>query len=207
VPPDGPPVAALPDGIHPVPPDRIATVVTHLRMDRPSPPPPAPEIPLRLVARPDPDWYRDLFLRVGGTDWLWTSRLRMEEATLRAVLDDDAVEVRALEVDGRAEGLLELDFRRPGTCELAFFGLTAPVQGRGFGRSLMQAAIHHGFARDVPELTVHTCTFDSPVALPFYMRSGFVPVRQEVEIMPDPRRDGTLPPGAAPHVPIVAPQP
>jgi GNAT superfamily N-acetyltransferase len=192
----------LQPGFHPIPPGHVAAIVTHLRMDRPAAPPAAPELALPLVERPDPDWYRDLFRRVGGTDWLWTSRLRMDDDALRAVLHHPAVAIRVHEERGRAEGIVELDFRRPGTCELAFFGLTRGVQGRGLGRGMMRAALHHGFAR-APEMTVHTCTFDSPVALPFYIRSGFVPVRQEVEIMADPRADGTLPEDAAPHIPRI----
>ncbi|TFL18740.1 GNAT family N-acetyltransferase [Jannaschia formosa] len=193
----------LTDGFHPIPPGRVAAIVTHLRMDRPAAPPPAPDLPLRHVADPDPAWYRDLFTRVGALDWLWFSRLRMPEAELRAILRDPDVEVRVFEADGRAEGLVELDFRTPGTCELAFFGLAPALQGRGLGRAMMGAALHHGFARDIPEMTVHTCTFDSPVALPFYIREGFVPVRREVEVVPDPRLDGTLPEGAAAHVPRI----
>ncbi|PWJ16229.1 GNAT family N-acetyltransferase [Jannaschia seohaensis] len=193
----------LTDGFHPIPPGRVAAIVTHLRMDRPPAAPPAPELDLRHVPAPDPAWYRDLFTRVGAVDWLWFSRLRMSEAELRAILHDPDVEIRVLERDGRAEGLMELDFRTTGTCELAFFGLAPALQGQGLGRRMMQAALHHGFARGVPEMTVHTCTFDSPVALPFYMRSGFVPVRQEVEVVRDPRADGTLPPDAAPHIPRI----
>jgi GNAT superfamily N-acetyltransferase len=196
----------LADGVHDVPAGRVAMVVTHLRIDRGAKPPPGPDLPLRLVERPDPDWYRDLFRRVGGIDWLWTSRLRMPAEALRAVLHDSKVAVRVLEVDGRAEGLMELDFRAPGTCELAFFGLTRRMQGRGLGRRLMAAALHHGFA-GAPEITVHTCTLDSPAALPFYLRAGFVPVRRQVEVMPDPRLDGTLPPDAAPQSPTIFLQP
>lgn len=196
----------LEPGFHPVPPGHVATVVTHLRMARPEPPPGPPDAPLRLVERPEPGWYRDLFRRVGGQDWLWTSRLGMDDAALTAILHDPDVALRVLEVEGRAEGMVELDLRDPRRCELAFFGLTRAAQGRGHGRALMRSALHHGFAAR-PELVVHTCTLDSPVALPFYVRSGFVPVRQEVEIIADPRLDGTLPADAAPHIPTIVAQP
>ncbi|MEX0368657.1 MAG: GNAT family N-acetyltransferase, partial [Ruegeria sp.] len=45
---------------------------------------------------------------------------------------------------------------------------------------------------------------DHPRALDFYRRSGFTPVRQEVEVMADPRLNGVLPKDAAPHVPLFA---
>ena len=158
---------------------------------------------LTRVDAPRPGWYRDLFTRVGALDWLWFSRLQMDDATLDAILPDRDVEVHALEIAGRSEGLLELDFRDGQSCELAFLGLTPAAQGLGAGRAMMTAAITRAFARPIARLHVHTCTLDCPVALPFYIRSGFVPVRREVEVMDDPRLDGTLPPDAAPHVPII----
>ncbi|MCK0167546.1 GNAT family N-acetyltransferase [Jannaschia sp. S6380] len=193
-------------GFHDVPAGHVAAIVTHLRMDsRPSgttAPFPA-GVALEPVEAPDPDWYRDLFMRVGGRDWLWSSRLRMDRAELGRTLNHEGVEIFAPTVDGRAEGLLELDFRDDEACELAFFGLTSALQGSGVGRALMGAALDRAFARPITHLEVHTCTLDSPVALPFYLRAGFVPVRREVEIMPDPRLDGTLPTEAADHHPVL----
>ncbi|WP_179380166.1 GNAT family N-acetyltransferase [Jannaschia marina] len=193
-------------GFHPIPPGKVAAIVTHLEMVAPPPARDAtwPEgVTLRPVERPNADWYRDLFHRVGAQDWLWFSRLRMDDAALAAILHDPAVEVHAVERAGRAEGLLELDFRDDESCELAFFGLTPEVQGLGLGRAMMATAIARAFAKPIIRLHVHTCTFDSPVALPFYIRSGFRPIRREVEVVDDPRLDGTLPEEAAPHVPVI----
>lgn len=184
----------------------VAAVVTHLEMTGPpvAEPVPLPRgFALETVTAPEVDWYRDLFTRVGARDWLWFSRLQMDDAALAAIIGDASVEVHAVMIDGRAEGLLELDFRDGETCELAFFGLTPEAQGRGIGRAMMQVAIARAFARPIAKLHVHTCTFDSPVALPFYMRSGFVPVRREVEVVADPRLSGDLPETAAAHVPII----
>jgi hypothetical protein len=50
---------------------------------------------------------------------------------------------------------------------------------------------------------VHTCTLDHPAALGFYIRSGFRPFKRQLELSTDPRLDGTLPPDAAPGVPII----
>jgi ribosomal protein S18 acetylase RimI-like enzyme len=50
---------------------------------------------------------------------------------------------------------------------------------------------------------VHSCTLDSPQALGFYRRAGFVPYAREVEIFADPRIAGVLPRDAAPHVPLL----
>lgn len=196
----------LTPGLHPVPPGKIAAIVTHLEMVAPPVARPAP-LPdgatLRRVEAPSADWYRDLFTRVGALDWLWFSRLRMTETALAEIIRDADVEIYAVELDGKAEGLLELDFRDGETCELAFLGLTPAAQGRGAGRALMTMAVTRAFARPITRFHIHTCTFDSPVALPFYIRSGFVPVRREVEIVDDPRLDGTIPDSAGSHIPII----
>ncbi|MEQ8817143.1 MAG: GNAT family N-acetyltransferase [Thalassobaculum sp.] len=195
----------LPDGYIDVPPGKQAAVVTSLQMTaRPEARPerPADGWTLRRVERPDLDWYRDLYRRV-GQDWLWFSRMSMPDDALAAILHAPAVEVYALEVDGMPEGLLELDFREPGECELAFFGLTAAAQGTGAGRWLMNRALERAWAHPITRLWVHTCTFDHPAALSFYRRSGFVPFRQQIEIADDPRLTGALPRDAAPQVPII----
>lgn len=196
----------LTSGFHPVPPGTIAAIVTHLEMVEPPTLRPA-TLPdgttLRRVEAPETDWYRDLFTRVGALDWLWFSRLKMGDAELSDILRDPKVEVYSLDIAGCSEGLLELDFRDGETCELAFLGLTPAAQGKGAGRALMTMAITRAFAKPITRFHIHTCTFDSPVALPFYVRSGFVPVRREVEIVDDPRLDGTIPEGAGGHIPII----
>ncbi len=196
----------LTNGLHDVPPGKLATVVTHLEMtERPDlRPVPAPaDLTLARSHAPDTGWYRDLFRRVGGLDWLWFSRLVLDDAALAAILIDPDVEVYALSRDEQAQGLLELDFRTPGECELAFFGVSPDLIGSGAGRFMMNEAIMRVWSRPIRRFHVHTCTLDSPAALPFYRRSGFVPIRQQVEIADDPRLCGQLPGHAAPQVPII----
>jgi GNAT superfamily N-acetyltransferase len=157
---------------------------------------------LRRIECPDADWYRALFRRI-GTDWLWTSRLIVGDDDLLGIIRDPGVLVHALVAGGRDEGLLELDFREHGQCELAFFGLTPPLVGTGAGRWLMNRALDIAWSRPITRFWVHTCSFDHPAALPFYLRSGFRAYRREVEISDDPRLSGDLPRTAAPHIPIV----
>lgn len=127
----------------------------------------------------------------------------MPDDALGRILESPEVEVYAFEAGGVPEGLLELDFREPGECELAFFGLTGAVQGTGAGRWLMNRALDRAWSRPIRRLWVHTCTFDHPAALAFYTRSGFVAYRQQIEIADDPRLTGALPRQAAPHIPII----
>lgn len=195
----------LGDGFHDVPPGKLATVVTHLEMRAPSPlrPVPTPDgVTLDRVTAPDLAWYRDLFRRVGGHDWLWFSRLDMDDTALSAILTDPQVQVYALNRDGQAEGLVELDFRVADDCELAFFGVTPALIGSGAGRYAMNRAITLAWEQPISRFHVHTCTLDHPAALSFYRRSGFTAVRQQIEIADDPRLSGDLPDSAGAHVPI-----
>lgn len=196
---------SLPDGYTDVPPGKLATVVTALEMTAPVPPRPDPEPApwvLRPVPRPDLDWYRDLYRRV-GEEWLWFSRLRMGDAELAGIVHDPGIAIFALVADGRDEGLLELDQRKADETELAFFGVTPGQLGTGAGRWLMNRAIERAWARPIRRFWVHTCTLDHPGALAFYRRSGFVPYHRQVEIADDPRVLGEAPRTAAPHVPIL----
>ena len=195
----------IPDGYSDVADGKLAAVVTYLQM-RAKPveraEPAAAPWQLRWVPAPDGAWYRDLYSRV-GTQWLWFSRLAMPARELEAILGDPAVEVYALSAGGRDEGLLELDFRAPGNCELAFFGLTSVLRGQGAGRWLMNRALERAWAHPIERFWVHTCSNDHPDALAFYLRSGFVPYQRRVEIADDPRLTGLAPRSAAPHVPII----
>ena len=181
----------LPDGLHDVPADRIAAVVTSLEMK--SRPALRPEMSgpwqLQRMVQPKPDAYRSLYGKIGD-EWIWFSRLMMSDAELTEILWHPQVEVYGLEVSGQLEGLLELDYRTPGDAELAFFGVTASLVGGGAARWLMNRALEMVWQRPISRFWVHTCTLDHPNALTFYMRSGFVPFRRQIEIAPDPRLQG-----------------
>ena len=195
----------LSDGFHDVPRGKVAMVVTDLEMTAPQ---------SRECARPDgldfgplevtADTYRDLFCRIGAP-WLWFSRMVLDDAALNVILNDDQVHLYTLRKNGQPKALLELDFRTKSICELAYFGVTPELIGKGAGAYLMDRAIELAFAASIQRFHLHTCTIDSPQALGFYQRSGFLPIRQQIEIADDPRLtmgyDRTL----APHVPIFDP--
>jgi len=194
----------LPDGYSDVPPGKIAAVVTHLEMrERPAlPPDPRGSWTLRHAHAPDPDWFRELYRRIGA-EWLWFSRLRLSDAELAALIQSPSAEICALVQDGRDEGLLHLDFSESNQCELSLFGVTAGLIGSGAGRFLINRALERAWRPGVTRLWVHTCSFDHPNALAFYQRAGFRPFRRQVEISDDPRLDGTLPRDVARHVPVI----
>lgn len=196
----------LSDGFHDVPPGKLATVVTHLEMTEPAALRghglPA-GVELRAVENPEVGWYRDVFHRVGSIDWLWQSRLRLDDAALAVILRKPEVKIFTLQKDGQDEALLELNFGRADTCELAFFGLTRALFGSGAGAALMDHAISQAWARPIQRFHLHTCTLDHPDAMGFYRRSGFTPVRQQIEILADPRTDGLFPADYGPRIPRI----
>lgn len=190
-------------GLIPVRAEEVATIVTALEMCRRPAPRPLPDAPLRLLPWPQPDLakYRALFRRV-GEPWLWFSRLVMDDERLRAIVHDPAISVyTAVDRHGVEVGMLELDHRHPGECELSYFALVPELVGCGLGRWLMAHALMLGWRKGVERMWVHTCTLDHPRALGFYRQSGFVPFKRTVETFADPRASGILSPEAAPHYP------
>lgn len=196
----------LQDGFHDVPAGKLAMVVTHLEMKAPAETRPVPDpegVTLRHVERAEAGWYKSLFRRIGAEDWLWFSRLRMDDSALEEILHHPDVELHAVERGGEPLGMAELDFREDGECELAFFGLAAPLIGGGVGRWLMNNTIERAWARPIRRFHLHTCTLDHPGALAFYRRSGFTPYRRQVEIADDPRVLGELPESCGAHMPLI----
>ena len=199
------PNPALPLGYSPVPAGCIATIVTYLEMTEPpgrSEPGGEFAYVLRRLVDPDPGEYRALYRRIGA-DWLWYGRLVMPDPTLAGILSDPQVEVHVAYEAGQAIGILELDFREKGQCEIVYLGLVREAIGRGAGRWLMHQALALAWGRPIERLWLHTCSFDHPSALGFYRRSGFHPYAFTVEVVEDPRLTGHLPGSAAPHVPLI----
>lgn len=195
--------APLAPGFHAIAPGDLAAVVTALEMRAPPEalrrPGIEPDVPLQLVRWSEcaPDRYRQLYRRIGAP-WLWWSRLALDDAALTAILHDPAVELYAVTDRARVEiGMLELDFRQPGACEIAFFGFVPKATGHGFGKWLMRRALQRAwFGRPdsgVERVWVHTCTLDDPRAVAFYMGQGFAAHARFVEVFRDPRAAGLLP--------------
>ncbi|WP_373502582.1 GNAT family N-acetyltransferase [Aestuariivirga sp.] len=195
----------LPVGYHPLPKGHLANVVTCLEMTAlPAlrPVPAGSDFTLERMGAADTDRFRALF-RLIGRDIMWFSRLIIGEEKLAGIIGDPQVESLAMVHEGRDIGLLELDFREAGTCELSFFGVVPDAVGGGAGRWLMNEALTRAWARPISRLWVHTCSLDHPAALGFYQRSGFRPYQVMVEVHPDPRLTGHMPRDASPKVPLI----
>lgn len=194
----------IPVGYHPLPKDHLANLVTCLEMTEKPVLRPAHEggFTLARLGAADTERFRALF-RAIGQDIMWFSRLMLDEAALAAIIGDPRVFCHALVKDGQDIGLLELDFRVAGECELSFFGVVPSAVGGGAGRYLMNEALTRAWAEPITRMWVHTCHYDHPSALAFYQRSGFRPYAVMVEVHPDPRLHGQMPRHASPQVPLI----
>ncbi len=193
------------DGYTDLPPGKLANVQTNLEMF---------ERPALRAERTKPQWtlegpvvppvqrYRDLFRRVGGP-YLWFSRLKLSDDELQGRLADPRDQVFIVRSGGEDAGLLELDFRTEGECELLYFGVISQLVGSGVGRWMMNRAIEIAWSRPIKRFWVHTCTMDHPNAIPFYIRSGFIPYKRMIEVFDDPRLTGLLPRDCAPDIPLI----
>ena len=182
----------------------LAAVVTYLEMrERPEIEPPRSTLDLLRLTNPSAERYRALF-RLVGSPWLWFSRLTLDDDKLIAIVHDPQVELFAVQDgNGRDVGMLELDFRESGECELAFVGLIPELSGLGHGKWLLDEAVRRGWRDGVSRVHVHTCTLDHPAALAAYRRAGFVPFKRALERFPDPRLLGILPRDCAPQIPLI----
>lgn len=189
----------------PVPAGKLAEVVTYLERRAPPTAPPAAG-PWLLERRPAPDldWYLDLY-RAIGAEWLWYSRLIMPRAEVARILADPNVAVFALTRDGVDVGIGELNFGVPGEVEITFFGVAASEIGAGAGKWLMAALLQAAWTSSPARVWLHTCTFDHPNALPFYVRQGFRAYKRTVGVYTDPRLMGVHPGDTAARAPIIAP--
>ena len=141
-------------------------------------PPPREGVAVVHAEKPTVGYYRFLYDAV-GRDYDWTSRKKLSDAELAALLNDPRLEVHVLMAQGVPAGFAELDRRVEGEVKLAQFGLMPEFIGRGLGRYFLQWAIDRAWGYGPRRLWLRTCTEDHPAALPNYLKAGFVLSRQE----------------------------
>jgi GNAT superfamily N-acetyltransferase len=196
---------SLADGYTDLPPGKLANVVTCLEMRERAQARPGPTaLPgtIERFTQPDAARFRALVRHV-GEPYLWQSPLLITDEQFAELVRDADQELYVLRDAGTDEGVLLLDFREADNCEVRLFGVSERLRRTGAGRMLMNFTIETAWARPIRRLWLHTCTLDHPDALPFYIRSGFVPFKRQIEIHDDPRVLGLYPHSAAPNVPLL----
>lgn len=117
------------------------------------------------------------FYRWVGADWGWTDKLELTSEQWQT--HAEGCELWIIYDRGTPAGYFELATEK-GVTDLQYFGLAPHAVGRGLGKFALEFAITQGLLRS-PKLTVNTCTWDHPAALPNYLARGFKPLYQEVE--------------------------
>jgi len=122
--------------------------------------------------------YRRLYREV-GEPWFWHERLKWSDAELEEHLESPNVRVWEILVGRESAGYFELYSHDDGSVEIAYFGLIPKFIGRGLGGPMLTRAVQEAWALDAKRVWLHTCTLDSPRALPGYMSRGFRPFKTE----------------------------
>lgn len=122
--------------------------------------------------------YRALYRDVGGP-WHWRDREIWSDAELSAYLSQPQISVWELEVAGESAGYFELRRQDDGAVEIVYFGLVPRFIGRGLGGAMLTRAVTEAWELGASRVWLHTCTLDSPRALPNYRARGFREFRTE----------------------------
>lgn len=130
--------------------------------------------------------YRRLY-RAVGSRWYWHDRNAWSDERLASHLALPDVFVWECLVDDDSAGFFELERHADGTVEVVYFGLVEAFIGRGLGKAMLTRAAEEAWALGPTRVWLHTCTLDSPHALPNYKARGFEEVRREsyVTQLPD----------------------
>ena len=145
-----------------------------LRPSRPS----AVAARVESIERCSPAVYRELYCAVGER-WHWRDRLAWSDAQLAQHLDRDAVLVFVMRVGSEVAGYFELEKHDDDSVEITYFGLRSEFFGRGLGGELLTTAVREAWRIGANRVWLHTCTLDSPQALPNYLARGFQPFKEE----------------------------
>jgi GNAT superfamily N-acetyltransferase len=123
--------------------------------------------------------YRALYAAVGAA-WHWIDRNAWTDEVLASYLARADVAVWECRIDDESAGYFELARHDDGSVEIVYFGLAPNFIGRGLGKALLTRAVEEAWRFGANKVWLHTCTLDSPNALPNYLARGFSRVREEV---------------------------
>jgi GNAT superfamily N-acetyltransferase len=133
---------------------------------------------LERVAPNDTALFRELYRDVGGA-YHWRDRNAVPDDALRAHFAQTTVQLWVLYHANVHAGFFELQRHADESVEIVYFGLTKHVFGRGFGKHLLTCAATKAWELGARRVWLHTCTLDSPAALPNYLARGFDPFKTE----------------------------
>ena len=144
------------------------------------PPPPAPRgrHAILKAERPAPHFYRYLYDTI-GEPYLWVDRRKLAAEKLAEIIQHPLNALYILYTEGSPAGMAEIDFRKEGAANIAYFGLMPEAIGQRLGHYFLYHTCLNAWAHPIRRLTVNTCTLDHPRALPLYQRIGFTAYSRE----------------------------
>lgn len=155
---------------------QLDVTITYLRQTaRPAyAPQPRPNRKLSIIRaeKPPVHFYRYLYDLVGGP-WHWVSRKKLGDNELAEIIQNPAVALYVLYVDGVPAGMAEIDAVETPIVHIRFFGLAPDFIGQGLSRFFLSNAVDLAWAKNPSEVRIETCTLDHPAALALYQKFGF----------------------------------
>jgi GNAT superfamily N-acetyltransferase len=137
-----------------------------------------PAVRVVRISEPDVPLFRQVYRDVGGP-YHWRDRNALSDETLRGHFESPDVQLWILYDGSVPAGFFELQRHADGSVEIVYFGIISAVFGRGLGKHLLTRAVEQGWALGANRVWLHTCTLDSPSALPNYLARGFEPFKTE----------------------------
>ena len=140
------------------------------------------------IARRDPcapEFWRHLYATVGAA-YRWLDRLPWTDEDIRSYLDDPAVSLWVMSVDGEIAGYYELRREPDASVEIVYFGLMPGFTGRGLGSFMLADAVDRAWSIGARRVWLHTCSFDHPHAIQNYVDRGFRVFKTEEYTVPNP---------------------
>lgn len=139
-----------------------------------------------LMPAPTVQEWRHLYAAIGD-EWHWHDRDSWPDHQLAERLANKNVHIFRADaaLNGLSDdiesgvGFVELEMHDDGSVEIVYFGLTRSAQGYGLGAWLLERAVEEAWGLGATHVWLHTCTLDSPQALPNYLARGFEVEREE----------------------------
>ena len=125
-----------------------------------------------------PRMFRELYRAVGAA-YRWRDRDVWTDDEIAARYAGDRVTLWICSLGGAPAGFYELERHDDGSIEIVLFGLLPDFAGRGLGKWLLVDAVTRAWTMGAARVWLHTCTLDSPAAMPNYVARGFRPFRTE----------------------------
>ena len=115
--------------------------------------------------------YLKMYKKIGAP-WYWSGRLLMSDEKLKQTISASDTYIYFLKELKNTVGYFELKITGE-EAELVYFGLCQNHIGHGLGKLMMNKVKAVAQEKNLRRLWLHTCSFDSPKAVEFYLKSGF----------------------------------